>query len=151
MMPKKDKRKQWKIIWKEIVKTPVSSEWKNFKLSNKIIKEAHIRKQTGLMWIRKAKAMQYLRHKGVPVEDIVNYFRDQGIPVTKNDLYKVKREGNFVKEIRSEISIKGDKKFIRDLIQKATYNEIVGIDARFNPQNVEGGDLPWEEIEHISP
>ena len=141
-----DKRKQWLIIWNNVVNAKIDYKTSKMNVStNKIVKEAHIRKQTGLEWIRKAEAIRYLREKGVPIKEIVNYFKGQGIPIKETDLRKIKPQGNYVKEISKEIKIK-DKEFKKELIKEKVKNEIIGIDAHFNPRKKKGGEEPWQEI-----
>ena len=72
-----DKRKQWLIIWNNVVNAKIDYKTSKMNVStNQIVKEAHIRKQTGLEWIRKAKAVRYLRavsytHLTLPTKRIV--------------------------------------------------------------------------------
>jgi len=140
-----DKREKWLIIWNNVIESKINYKTgKISKSTNAIVKEAHIRKQTGLEWIRKAEAIQYLRQKGVPLKEIVNYFKNQGIPLTESDLRKVKAKENYVRQISKEVKIK-DKEFKKELIREKIKNEILGIDAHFNPKNVKGGE-PWQEI-----
>jgi len=141
-----DKRKQWLTIWNNVVNSKINyKEAKISKSTNQIVREAHIRKQTGLEWIRKAEAIRYLREKGVPAKEIVNYFKGQGIPLKESDLRKVKPQGNYVREISKEIKIK-DKEFKKELIKEKVKNEILGIDAHFNPRKKKGGEEPWQNI-----
>jgi len=140
-----DKREKWLIIWNNVIESKINYKTgKISKSTNAIVKEAHIRKQTGLEWIRKAEAIQYLRQKGVPLKEIVNYFKNQGIPLKESDLRKIKPEENYVRQISKEVKIK-DKEFKKELIREKIKNEILGIDAHFNPKNVKGGE-PWQEI-----
>ena len=140
-----DKREKWLTIWNNVIESKINYKTgKISKSTNAIVKEAHIRKQTGLEWIRKAKAIIYLREKGVPLKEIVAYFQNQGIPLTESDLRKIKPQENYVKEISKEVKIK-DKEFKKELIREKIKNEILGIDAHFNPKNVKGGE-PWQEI-----
>jgi len=141
-----DKRKQWLTIWNNVTNAKIDYKTGKMNVStNKIVKEAHIRKQTGLEWIRKAKAIHYLRKKGVPTKEIMNYFKGQGIPIKETDLRKIKPEGNYIREISKEIKIK-DKEFKKELIKEKVKNEIIGIDAHFNPRKKKGGEEPWQEI-----
>ena len=113
-----DKRKQWLTIWNNVVNAKIDYKTGKMDVStNKIVKEAHIRKQTGLEWIRKAKAIRYLREKGVSTKEIIHYFKGQGIPIKETDLRKIKPEGNYIREISKEIKIK-DKEFKKELIRK---------------------------------
>jgi len=140
------KREQWLKIWNNIVDSKIN--YKNAKLSkstNAIVKEAHIRKQTGLEWIRKAEAIRYLREKGVPIKEIANYFKGQGLPIKESDLRKIKPQENYVRQISKEVKIK-DKEFKKELIKEKVKNEILGIDAHFNRKNVKGGEEPWQDI-----
>jgi len=140
-----DKRKQWLIIWNNVVNAKIDYKTSKMNVStNQIVKEAHIRKQTGLEWIRKAKAVRYLREKGVSTKEIVNYFKGQGIPIKETDLRKIKPEGNYIREISKEIKIR-DKEFKKELIKEKVKNEIIGIDAHFNPKDKKGGEA-WQEI-----
>ena len=150
-MPKRDKRDQWRIIWNAVKDTPVTSNWKDFKLSNKIVKEAHIRKQTGLMWIRKAKAMQYLRSQGIPADKIAEYFQQQGIPVKASDLLKVKAKKSLNEFIKEHGHVTGSKRLYQEIKNEIIKNEIIGIDARFNAKDKSGGETAWEIIEEESP
>jgi len=141
-----DKRDKWLKIWNNVINSKIDYKTgKTNKSTNAIVKEAHIRKQTGLEWIRKAEAIRYLREKGIPVKEIVNYFKNQGIPIKESDLRKIKPQGNYIREISKEIKIK-DKEFKKELIKEKVKNEILGIDAHFNRKNVKGGEEPWEEI-----
>jgi len=141
-----DKREKWLIIWNNVIESKINYKTgKISKSTNAIVKEAHIRKQTGLEWIRKAEAIQYLRQKGVPLKEIVNYFKNQGIPLKESDLRKIKPEENYVRQISKEVKIK-DKEFKKELIREKIKNEILGIDAHFNPRKKKGGNEPWQEI-----
>ena len=140
-----DKRKQWLTIWNNVTNAKIDYKTGKMNVStNKIVKEAHIRKQTGLEWIRKAKAALWLREQGVPIKEIIDYFKSQGIPIKESDLRKVKPKENYVRKISKEVKIK-DKEFKRELVKEKIKNEIIGIDAHFNPKDKKGGEA-WQEI-----
>jgi hypothetical protein len=141
-----DKREKWLTIWNAVINAKINYKTGKLNVStNAIVKKAHIRKQVGLEWIRKAKAAYYLREKGVPIKEIVNHFKKQGIPIKETDLKKVKPKENYVRKISKEVKIK-DKEFKKELIKEKIQNEIIGIDAHFNPKTVKGGEEPWKDI-----